>query len=223
VLTLAEVIDRALAASHRIGEAGARRDAVLASAAARAAADKPTVSLLGGYLRTNHIDEYAIAVPGGPTQIIYPDLPDNWRTRLDLQWPIYTSGRTSALERAARADQTAAGHDVATAQADARLDAIRAFWSLATAIESVRVVEEALALVDAHLHDVRMRREVGLSAPNDVLSAEAQRSREMLMLINARSARDVAEADLRRVIGAAPDTPIHIDAEPDERLPVLPA
>ena len=62
--------------------------------------------------------------------MLYPDVPDNYRTRLDLQWPIYSGGRTDALERAARAEASAAAADVAAAQADLRLEVARAFWAL---------------------------------------------------------------------------------------------
>jgi outer membrane protein TolC len=212
-LTLPDAIERALRASHRIGEGRARQEAATAAVASRSAADMPTVSLLGGYMRTNHVDEYAI--PGGalkPPTVIYPDVPDNWRTRLDLQWPIYTFGRFQALERSARSEATAAEKDVNTSTADVRLDATRAFWALVTASESVRVVEEALALVEAHLRDVKNMRDAGLLAPNDVLSVEARRSRQQVQLIEARNMRDVAEADLRRVTGLEPDVAITIDA-----------
>jgi len=150
--------------------------------------------------------------PQNPTAIIYPDIPDNWRTRLDMQWPVYTFGRFESLERAARSEATAAEKDVSTFTADVRFDAARAFWALVTATESVRVVEEALALVEAHLRDVRNMRAAGLLAPNDVLSVEAQRSRQQVQLIEARNMRDVAEADLRRVTGLEPGVAITIDA-----------
>jgi outer membrane protein TolC len=223
-LTLPDAIERALRASHRIGEFQARREAATAQAAARSAADMPTISLLGGYMRTNHVDEYAI--PGGvlkPPTVIYPDVPDNWRTRLDLQWPIYTFGRVQALERSARSEVMAAEKDVTTSSADSRLDATRAFWALVTANESVRVVEEALALVDAHLRDVKNMQDAGLLAPNDVLMVEARRSRQQVQLIEARNMRDVAEADLRRVTGLAPDIAITTDAVLEEPPPALPA
>jgi outer membrane protein TolC len=222
-LTLSDAIDRALRTSHRIGEAQAREDAAKASAAARAAADMPTFSLLGGYSRTNHVDEFAITVPGFPPRVIYPDLPDNWRARLDVQWPVYTSGRVQALERAAQAEVDAMGKDLTVTRADARLDAARAFWSLVTARQAVGVVEEALKLMDAHLHDVRTMRQVGLVAPNDVLSAEAQRSRQQVLFIEARNGRDVAEADLRRITGIDPDIAIELDAALEGPLPEAPA
>jgi outer membrane protein TolC len=86
----------------------------------------------------------------------------------------------------------------------------------------VRVVEEALTLVEAHLRDVKNMRDVGLLAPNDVLSVEARRSRQQVQLIEARNMRNVAEADLRRVTGLAPDVAITIDAVLEGPLADLP-
>lgn len=212
-LTLADAIERALQVSHRIREAQAREDAATAAVSSRKAADMPTISLIAGYQRTNHVDEFGIPALGtAPARLIYPDIPDNLRARLDLQWPVYTFGRVEALERAAQADVTAAGRDLAATRADIRLDAARAFWVYATAIESVRVVEEALALVDAHLRDVKNMRDVGLLAPNDVLTAEARASRQQVQLIEACNMRDVAGADLRRVTGIPAGFSIAIDA-----------
>ena len=75
----------------------------------------------------------------GQLQVLYPDVPDNWRARLDMQWPIYSGGRTKALEQAAAAEQSATGKDLESARADLRLETTRAFWALVTATESVSV------------------------------------------------------------------------------------
>ena len=210
-MTLDEAMARAVAASHRVGEGLARQDAAAAAVDGRAAATMPTVSVMAGYTRTNHIVPFGLP-PEKPTAIIYPDIPDNWRTRIDMQWPVYTFGRYESMERAARSEAAASAKDVGTFTADVRLDAARAFWALVTAAEFVRVVEDALALIEAHLRDVRQMREVGLVAPNDVLTVEARRSRQQVQLIEARNMRDVAEADLRRATGLDPATAITIDA-----------
>jgi len=210
-LTVVDAVGRALTASHRVGEVEARRDAATADVASKAAADRPTISLLAGYTRTNHVVPFGIP-PSNPTAILYPDVPDNWRTRIDLQWPIYTFGRIEGLERAAKADETAAGKDVETARADITLDATRAFWALVTANESVRVIEEAMTLIEAHLRDVKNMFAVGLVAPNDVLSVEARLARQRVLLIETHNMRDVADADLKRVTGIPAETAIVIDA-----------
>ena len=120
-LTLEEAMARALSESHRIGEGRARQDAAEAAVGSRAAATMPIVSVMAGYTRTNHIVPFGIP-PEKPTAIIYPDIPDNYRTRLDLQWPVYTFGRLESMERAARSEAAAAAKDVGTFTADVRLD-----------------------------------------------------------------------------------------------------
>ena len=76
--------------------------------------------------------------------MIYPDVPDNYFTRIAMQWPIYTAGRTDALIRAAEAEARAVGEDVRTTRADLRLETVRAYWALVTATEAERVLLEAV-------------------------------------------------------------------------------
>ena len=203
-LTLDEAIARGLANSQRVAELEARRDAASAVEQGAAAARQPTLGLNGGYMRTNHVDEFSIVQPSQPPRTIYPDVPDNVHARLDLQWPIYTGGRVDALERAARAEREAAGEDLTAARADLRLEITRAFWALVTARESERVLAQALDTIGAHVRDLRSRLDQGLIPPNDLLSAEAQQSRQRLLSIEATNTRSTAEADLRRLLGADP-------------------
>jgi outer membrane protein TolC len=55
--------------------------------------------------------------------------------------------------------------------------------------------------MDAHVRDLRSRLEQGLIPPNEVLSAEAQRSRQRVQAVEAANLRAIAEADLRRLMG----------------------
>ena len=96
-VTLEEAQSRAVAASHRLAEARARAATADAAVAVRQAADRPNVALAAGYTRTNHVMEFVVPGPTGLPRVLYPDVPDNYRTRMDLQWPIYTAGRADAL------------------------------------------------------------------------------------------------------------------------------
>ena len=203
-VTLEEAIARGIAESHRLAELQAREEGAAAAAAGRRAAGRPILALHGGYTRTNHVEEFGVAQPGQPLRIIYPDIPDNYRSRIDLQWPIYTGGRAGALERAARAEHSAAGADRLAARADLQLEITRAFWAVVTAMEAERVLNRSLDSVDAHVRDLRSRLDQGLIAPNEVLTAEAQRSREQVLTIEASNVRAIAEADLRRLLGLDP-------------------
>src|SRR5207248_177976 len=72
----------------------------------------------------------------------------------------------------------------------------------------LRVVEESVTRVRAHLGDVRNQFAAGLVPPNDVSSVAAQESRQRMLAVQARATRDVAEAELGRLVGAAPGAPI---------------
>ena len=178
----------------------------------RAAASRPQVSALAGYLRTNHVDEFGVPISEGRIRVIYPDIPDNFRTRLDLTWPLYTGGRAESLTRAAREEADAATRDRGALEADVRFEVTRAYWSAVTAADTIRVVEQALARMDAHLRDLQARLQAGLIPPNDVLSAEAQRARQEVQVIEARNASELALADLRRLVGLEASAPIQLVA-----------
>jgi outer membrane protein TolC len=218
-LTLEEALSRGLASSRRVAELEARVEGSGFAVEARRAADRPAVALLGGYTRTNHVDEFAIAAPGRAPQVVYPDIPDNYRARLDLQWPIYSGGRTDALERAAAAERSAAGADLDAARADLRLEITRAFWALVTARETEAVLARSLDAINAQVNDLRNRLTQGLIPPNDVSSAEAEAAHERLLAVEAANLRLTADADLRRVTGIENTGPI----EPVANTDVAPA
>jgi len=56
------------------------------------------------------------------------------------------------------------------------------------------------------LKDVRNQLTAGLVPPSDVFTVEAQESRQRMLAVQARVARDVAEAELARLVGVAPGT-----------------
>jgi outer membrane protein TolC len=212
-LTLDDARARAVEASHRLAEARARETVAQAAIAARQAAARPSITASAGYTRTNHVLEFSVPSPTGGQRVLYPDVPDNSRTRLDLQWPIYTGGRTGALESAARAEAEAAASDSDSARADLRLEVARAFWAVVTARATVAVVEEALERAAVNVADARQRLSAGLVPPNEVASAEAQQARQRMLLVEARNQRDVASAELARLTGLDPAQPIEPVAE----------
>ena len=116
---------------------------------------------------------------------------------------------------AANADVTAAQADLRVVEADVRLDVLRAYWSLATARDSARVLVQSLARTDAWVGDVKARVDTGLLPPNDVLSAQAQRARQQVRLLQAQNDEAMAELDLARLIGVPPGTPIRTTSAVD--------
>ncbi len=215
-LTLPDAVAHGLEASHRLAELRAREAAARATLASSEAAERPIASAQAGYTRTNHVPEFVISMPGVGLRPLYPDVPNNYRTRLDLQWPIYTGGRTDALQRAASAEIAASEADLEAARADLRLEITRAYWALVTATDTVRVLQESLRRADAHLTDVGNALQQGLVPPNDVSSVRAQESRQRMLLVQAGGQRDVAAAALNRLLGQPLATPLVLAATLDE-------
>lgn len=217
-LTLAEAIARGVETSHRLGELGAREDVARATADGVQASRLPQLAVQAGYTRTNHVDEYGLPQPDGRLRVIYPDVPDNLRTRLDLQWLAYSGGRVEALARAALAEADASRADRAALRVDVQLEVARAYWGLVTARDAVRVVEQALERVRASLRDARARLASGFVPPSDVLSAEAQESLQRALLVEAQNAERVAALQLARLLGLSPSARV----EPTEPLDAAP-
>ena len=206
-LTVEDAIARGLANSHRIAEARAREDGAQAAVRSAQLANRPAVSALAGYTRTNHVPIFAIP-QNGRVLVVYPDIPDNFSTRLAFEWPIYNSGRFDALERAAEAEANAAAADIETTRSDLRFEIVRAYWAAITAREAVRVLEESTTRAELQLTDIRQRFNVGLVPPNEVSSLEAQHSRERAQLIEASNFRESTLIELRRLIDLEPNVVI---------------
>jgi outer membrane protein TolC len=212
-LTLPEARERALASAPALEAARALERGAEADVDAARANARPEVELSAGYSRLSDVPELVLALPGAPPRTLFPNIPDNARSRLGAALPLYTGGRLRALRRAAESEAAAARVDVVSAGADLVLETTGAYWALVTARESERVLTESLAAYEAHLLDARHRHEVGLAARNEVLSVQVERDRAELARLRAANAAEVAEADLRRLVGVPPSTRIE-PAEP---------
>lgn len=207
-LSLEDALARGKAAAPRLAEAAARQEVAAATVTSREALKRPSLTATAGYQRTNHVDEYGIPQAGGGIKVLFPDIPNNYRGRADAAMALYTGGRVESLVSSAKADRLAADADFKAAAADVALDVARAYWSLVTTREAVRVVEQGLVRMDAYVSDVKARVDAGVLPPNDLLSAQAQRARQAVSLIQAKNAASVAQSDLCRLVGLDLDTTI---------------
>ena len=218
-LTLDEAITRGLAEAPRLAEVRAREAAADATILARSALSRPNLSATSGVLRTNHVDEFGVPQSDGSVRVIFPDIPNNYRARAELTVPLYTAGRVGALVSSAEADRRAVTADRRTATGDLTLEIVSAYWTLVTARERVAVLERSLARAEASLETVRARVEAGVLPPNDVLSAQAQRARQSVQLIQARNDASLAEANLGRLVSVEPGRSITLTTPVDRPTP----
>ncbi|MBP7149657.1 MAG: TolC family protein [Acidobacteria bacterium] len=220
-LTPAEAVSRAREASDRLAALRGLERAAAAETAAARAGQRPELALTAGYTRTSEIDEFTLRLPRQEPRTIFPNIPDNYRSRAEISVPVYTGGRLARLLDSAMAVHEAAGNELDAARADVEIETLDAFWSLVTARESARVLADAQRAYDAHLEDAENRRRFGLVAANEVLAVEVERDRAELERLSAAARAEIAEADLRRLLGLPEDTPIEPLVPADEAAPAV--
>ena len=215
VLTIEEATARALEHAPSIAAAAAHQEAASATVEIRRAGGRPALTISSGLLRTNHVDEFGVPQSDGSVRILFPDLPSNYRVRGEVALPLYTAGRIAAAVGAAEAERASANADRRAVEADIRLEVTRAYWTLVTSREAAAVLQRALERTDAWVGDVKSRVDAGLLPPNDVLSAQAQRARQSVRLIQARHEAAADELELARLIGVDVTQPIATSSPAD--------
>jgi outer membrane protein TolC len=96
---------------------------------------------------------------------------------------------------------------------------MRAYWLLATVRENVNVLVQSLARTDAWVGDVKSRVDTGFLPPNEVQSAQAQRARQQVRLLQAQNDEAIAELVLGRLIGVPAGIAIRTASPVDRPLP----
>ena len=230
-LAQADAVARALQASATLGQLRALEEAAGADVRVARAARAPQLELSAGYTRNSDVPELATFVTEAAgtlprRQVIFPNIPDNYRARLGATLPLYTGGRTASLVEAAGAERTAAGKDLESAKAELVLETSTAYWSLVTAQQAEHVLSEALVSYDAHLKDAQNRERFGMAARNDVLAVQVERDRAELSKLQAQNASQVVHANLARLLDVAdtriePAEPLEREAAFREELPAL--
>ncbi len=217
-LTLDDAIAKGKATAPRLLENQAREEAAVASRDSRATLDRPNVNASSGYTRTNHVPEYSIPQAGGGTKVLFPDIPDNFRVRTELLWPVWSAGRVDALVTGAEAEVRATQADRKVAEADLTMEITVAYWTLVTSRELVKVIDQSLQRTGVWVDEVQARLDSGLISPHEVLTAKARRARDQVQRIQAANAAAAAERELARLIGMPgqaidPVTPVDKPAE----------
>jgi outer membrane protein TolC len=219
-LTLAEAVDRARRSSPRLEQLRSLRSAADAALRGARAGRMPQVELSASYERNSNVPELTLELPGRPVQTVFPNIPNDYRTRVGLKVPLYTSGRVAGQIAAAGHERRAADEDVDAGMSDLVLETVTAYWSLVSSRESERVLSESIAAFEADLKQVRDRFDVGMAARNDVLNVQVERDQAELARLDAANSAKVANVNLVRLLGLQPDVMIE-PIEPPE-APALP-
>jgi outer membrane protein len=209
-LALGEALEKAKANSAHLAQLASLQKAADAALKGARAQRWPVVDFNATYSFNSDVPELSIIEPGPPPtrQVVFPNIPSQYKTRAGVAVPIYTGGRISGQVAAARGAQEAARLDLVAGAADIRLETESAYWGLVTARESARVLRESIVSYDTHLKDAKNRFDLGLAARNEVLAVQVERDRAELARLQAENQSEVANANLVRLVGLPADSRI---------------
>lgn len=220
-LSLPEAIATARVQAQEVLAAHARAEAGDARVKQAKGYRLPQISFQELWIRTNNPAEvFALQLNQGRFSfqdfvVSDPNNPDyinNATSRFLLTLPIYTGGEVSGRVDQAKLAAEAATIQAIWAESSAALAAAEAYIHLAQARENVKLLEQVVATVDAHVRLAQAYVDQGMLVRSELLRAQVERSRIEDLLLEAQGQAQVAEANLSFRLGADPAA--HWELEP---------
>ena len=126
---------------------------------------------------------------------------ENWSGTASVNQTVFAGGAVMAGVRAARAARDAAQYEL-QAVTNTVLTGVRVgFYNVLRAQETIKVREQALALLEEELKNARNRYDAGAGAQFDVLRAEVALANGRPPLITARNDLKIGIEELRQLLG----------------------
>lgn len=129
----------------------------------------------------------------------------------NLTWPIWTGGAAEGAIDAARYAKNIANISLYQAEAEAKLEAVKAYYQYVEAVHLSRVASETVQNLEKHKTNVENQYKAGIVAKLDVLSSEVSLANAKQKNIAAQNGRKLAEANLNRMIGAPMDSHLLVE------------
>ncbi len=137
----------------------------------------PSVSLMDNYTRiSNNIQELPPINFFGRSFVLNPQILDQFYNRASVQEPIFTGFRTYNYASMFNAQIESGKADATKDAADLKLQVANVYFNLFKAIESQKLLDENLKMMQARIDDVKNFEKVGMALDNDVLKAELTKS-----------------------------------------------
>lgn len=162
------------------------------------------------------------SLDAAPQALNYPGAYDNFDTSLQITWPIYAGGRTSAAIAEAGAAVAAARNGDAAARQAVILDVLRAYEGVRAAAAEVGVAERAQAAAASNLATAQKRYAQGTAIKSDVLTAQVALEQARLGWRSARDGLASAREYLRVLTGLPQGSAVALGAPAQPDMPTAP-
>jgi len=174
----------------------------------------PTVGLTGDYTRLDMVSSITLpAFPGLPGGKITMGDVDNYAVGLRVAQPIYAGGSIRATIHAARLFSMLTDETVRAAAQDLIYTATHSYYDVLLNQHLLEISADAVRSAQAHLDNVKQRRQGGVASDFDVLRAEVELSNFQAELIRNQNAINVAKAQLLKVMGVSQDSDFTLSDE----------
>ena len=139
--------------------------------------------------------------------------PNQWSFGLSLSQNLFAGGRILAQNRIAAANRRRAETELTAQQAQLVLDVTTAYYDAVLSDRLVSIAEASLGQAERTLKDVRLARQVGTQPEFDLLRAEVSRDNQRPVVIQRRTARELAYLRLAQMLNLPLDQPVVLTTE----------
>ena len=169
----------------------------------------PTVGLLGDYTRLDKVSSFDI---GSGKTVTLGDL-DNYSAGLKVTQPIFAGGAITAKINAGKLTSLLADQTVRAAVQDVIYQSSYAYYDVLLNQHLFQISADAVRSAQAHLNDVKQKRQGGVASDFDVLRAGVELSNFQAELIQNKNAIHIAKAKLLQIMGTSQDSSFTLSDE----------
>ncbi len=214
VLTLEKSIQLALSQNPNHLAAEERVETARASVREAAAGFFPSLDAQGLHTLDEKLFELEFPDPiTGQSQRISVDFTRDYQFSLSLSLPLYTGGRLTSGFKQAKYSLLSSEEAVRQSEHITVFNAKAAFYGFLLAEEFVRVAEEAVEVAEKHFKNVQRLYDVGMASKFDLLRSEVELANLKPQLIKSRNNLNIAELNLKTLLGLDLSQSIEIKGE----------
>lgn len=175
----------------------------------------PTLNLQGAQTLDEKLFvlEFPSFIPGEPPQRIKIDFTKDYQFTFAFTLPLFTGGRLVSGYRQAKYNYLATEESLRQSQDETVFNVKKAFYGYLLAKKFVEVSEEAVALAEKHFQNVKNLYDVGMASQFDLLRSEVQVANLRPQLIRSKNGLNLAELNLKTLLGLDLSQPIEIKGE----------
>lgn len=142
-----------------------------------------------------------------------PDSDTDFVNSISLKLNLYSGGKIESNVATAKLKLKVADSVVAQSKQKIKLDVTNDYFTILATKNTVKVSQEAVDQMEAHLKNVESQYNVGTVAKSDVLRSEVELANNQQKLIKAQNDYDIAVSSLNNVIGLPLETEVQLKDE----------